>query len=838
MGIVLTVFIITLIITSRIVNIDSTDMTTEMDNATFPIVSIEYNGTEINRMFGYTSDMNLSYMRDSITPLMTGRKLRLVIDTYGENVKALKFEVRSVDNQRLIEATEVKDYSSVGNRIYADIVLKDLIEINKEYELIVKIKLDTDKEVAYYTRVINPEQYHISDKLDFVIDFDRRIFNKEDAEELKKYLESNSKGDNTSFGYVDIHSSFDQVTFGELNPEKVTDSVIKIKELAQTTGSFSLDYYVSTNVEEVVKFYHVNEYYRVRYTKDRMYLLEYERTMDEIFEDSKTEYQEDAILLGISDGSITVTENDQGDTLAFVSEGRLYSYSILENKAAYIFGFFDIFTDDIRRLNNSHDIKVMDIDEEGNITFLVYGYMNQGDYEGKCGIWAYYYNAAVNTIEEMAYVPSSHSPDLLINEVNRLSYMNSDGVLYLLAGNTLYGIKSENRTVETLAENLAEESFVISDNNHLVAWQMEEDGKDCQELKLLNLATGRDKIITVKGYETIIPISFIGEDLIYGIARKKDITKDRTGNDLIPMVRIKIENEEEGVLMEYHQDEYYVIGGEVNGNQIILHRVFLNEKEVWEEALDDQIMTAQDDVLKKNNITYVKDDIYKEITRITLKKTIKPESMKHLSPKMVVHSDSRQINLTENMNLDRYVVYGKNGVDGIYSDAAKAITRAYNISGIVMDDKGNYIYQKTGRQYKNQIMAIKHESVGNGRTELAVCLDVMIGYGGVVRNSQYMLDQNESVLEIMSSALEDYDVLDLSGCSLDMILYYVNMDIPVLSLLSDGSAVIIIGFNDTEIVIMDPSTEEINKVEMEKAVEWFEENGNSFITYVQMENRG
>ena len=58
-GIILTVFIVAMIVTSRIINTDSTDMTTEMESATFPVVSIEYNGTEINRMFGYVSELKL-----------------------------------------------------------------------------------------------------------------------------------------------------------------------------------------------------------------------------------------------------------------------------------------------------------------------------------------------------------------------------------------------------------------------------------------------------------------------------------------------------------------------------------------------------------------------------------------------------------------------------------------------------------------------------------------------------------------------------------------------------------------------------------------------------------
>ena len=67
---------------------------------------------------------------------------------------------------------------------------------------------------------------------------------------------------------------------------------------------------------------------------------------------------------------------------------------------------------------------------------------------------------------------------------------------------------------------------------------------------------------------------------------------------------------------------------------------------------------------------------------------------------------------------------------------------------------------------------------------------------------------------------------------MDSILYYVNQDIPVLATLNDGGAVLVIGFNELNIVIMDPVTGTVYKKGMNDSVKWFEENGNCFITYV------
>ena len=104
-----------------------------------------------------------------------------------------------------------------------------------------------------------------------------------------------------------------------------------------------------------------------------------------------------------------------------------------------------------------------------------------------------------------------------------------------------------------------------------------------------------------------------------------------------------------------------------------------------------------------------------------------------------------------------------------------------------------------------------------------------------MRNSEYMLRRGDSVLGILKESLEDAEVLDLTGCTLDAVLYYVNRDIPVLAMLQDGSAVLLVGFNEKNTVVMNPETGSVYKVGMNDSTEWFEQNGNRFITYIRNE---
>ena len=60
-----------------------------------------------------------------------------------------------------------------------------------------------------------------------------------------------------------------------------------------------------------------------------------------------------------------------------------------------------------------------------------------------------------------------------------------------------------------------------------------------------------------------------------------------------------------------------------------------------------------------------------------------------------------------------------------------------------------------------------------------------------------------------------------------------DREIPVLAMLGDGNAVLIIGFNEKNVVLMNPETDKVYKMGMNDAADWFTENGCHFISYVK-----
>ena len=825
-------FFLSLFIISKVMNQGNTDMTTEMKPAFFPLIYMSIGGERVNCLHGYAQEMEGSYLRDTITVIPQGRTVQFEIDKFNTDIQKVSYELRSVDGERLIENGEITNKEERGEIVSASVTLKDLIETQTEYNLIFLLETETD-EIRYYTRVILSENYAINEKIAFVEDFHRRTFDKEAAKELTKYLESNEEGDNTTYARVNIHSSFNQITWGELQIEKITEPVTDVKEIGSQTGSFELKYVAATSDGRDKTYYNVREYYRIRYTSDRIYLLDFERTMDQILNEEADVYASNKISLGITGEDSLLVESDGGNIFAFVNSGRLYSYNVTDNKMAVIYGFYDKKNADARTMYDHNGIRILGVDETGNVRFMVYGYMNRGRHEGYVGIQICAYNSQTNTVEEEIFIPYKKSYQVLKSDVEQLSYISKNNQFYVMLDRTIYAVDLTERTYEILASHLYDESYQISESDAMIIWQDSEDRYAGTTLTLMNLNSKKRSEIKAGTGEMIAPLGFMGEDLIYGLARKTDIVRDETGRVTFPMYKVVIQDERGKVLHTYSQDGVYVIGSRIEENQITLMRVHKNENGEYEEIEDDQIMSTELAELGDNYIETVITESYEKIVQIVVKSNIDSKSIQILTPKEVLFEGGREL-VIENEKDEKvfYYVYGKDGIAGVYMNPGSAVNLAYSISGVVLNDNGAYVWQRGNRSVKNQIMAITGTETTEEKNSLAVCLDTVLKFEGVMRNTEYQLNKGDTVIEILEENLPKSQILDLTGCSLDAILYYVNRDIPVLATLNDGNAVLVIGFNELNIVVMDPATGTVYKKGMNDSSSWFEENGNCFITYV------
>ena len=91
------VFVLAVIIFSFMTNQTNEDLTTEMSEATLPVLTLYDGKTAINELYGYTEKMDAAYMRDTITPVGEDRLLPVTVKTYQTAVDKISYEIRSLD---------------------------------------------------------------------------------------------------------------------------------------------------------------------------------------------------------------------------------------------------------------------------------------------------------------------------------------------------------------------------------------------------------------------------------------------------------------------------------------------------------------------------------------------------------------------------------------------------------------------------------------------------------------------------------------------------------------------------------------------------------------------
>ena len=832
------VFAIAGFVAFRMMNRGSTDLTARMEEATLPVITLKQDGNRINPMHGYVRRMQIPMMRGTILSLPKKRTLEIEVERFGAEITGISFEVRTADGENLVEEGKVEDLrlDSQRDRIAASFALKDLITPDEEYMLVLILTTPDAQEIRYYSRIVLPSEedgYHLTEKLDFVKRVHEMTFEKDTA--LRSFLEPNSDGANASYAYTNIHSAFSRVTWGDLQILDRTTPFIRVHDLHAQTATVGLEYRVTLLTEDGnAREYRVREDYVVRYTERRMYLLDFERRLTYLFDGDEQDFGEHHIFLSYTSQDMQVKESSDGGTIAFVNAGRLFLFRSVDNRLVRVFGFYDETQDDVRTAWDGCEIRILHLDEGGNIRFLVSGYMSRGRHEGTVGTVLCHYDATVNTVEELLYLPDTCSEEILKTSVQRLSYMNSEGTLFTILGNSVHAVHPESRTGEVVVQDIVANDYRVSDGGGIVAWQRTpEDAR----IQVVYLTDGHVREITARAGEAVVLLGFMGEDVIYGCLRPEDIRNDSLGNPVYAMYAVVIEDETGSEMTRYELADTYITGISVADNQITLQRA-IRENERYQSIRDDQIVSSDPATGATGPLTLV-DTANGQAVQIALRDRTDGEKTRRMTAGEILFEGERQVAVSMATARRQYFVYDCGEVVAICDAPSQAVETAYRHFGQVVDETGRDIYYRGNLELRNQIMRLTEAVAGrdfSGMDSSAACLSVMLEYEGQSRDVEAMLSEGRSAAQILTECLPEVEVLPLDGCPLQAVMFYASIlyDHPVMARLSDGRCVLLIGFNEQNTILFDPTrgTETVYRYGMNDSTRLFHDSGNHFLTYI------
>ena len=687
--ILLAVFIVALFTFSKLTNHETKDLTTDLAAPTLPVVYFEDNGHPLNELHGYVEEMSVISMRDTITPLPENGKLSLRIDPYDNKIKEVSFQIRSLNGDRLVQDGNVQ-VSGDKTAVTGTISVENLLEEQTEYQLILQVTAG-EQTSYYYTRIMEVGKSQIDACVDFVEEFHAITMNKERQSELSSYMEPSSAADNTTLQKVTINNSLSQACWGDFVGTEVTTPVFSIKEMNDDYQVILLEYIMSSVGDSGnSEYYNVEEYYRVRVGAEKIYLLSFERTMEEIFRGEGDQISKDMIDLGIRSENVSYKTNETGNVICFVQQGELWSYNQIENNLTRVFSFRSQEGMDIRENYQEHDIRILRVDEGGSLDFVVYGYMNCGEHEGQVGVSVCHYDGVTNTVEEMLFVPTTLSYEIVKEQIGKLMYVSDSGVFYLTVSNQVYRIQMDSRKAEVYIDGLKSDMLVNSEDGRYIAWS--EDGTT---MHVTDLEKGESFDIHANENQLLKPLGFLGSDCIYGWGYRTDIFSTQTQTDTLALSQVLIVDTSDSahsVLKTYETPGIYVTGIRIQDGSIYLSRVMKNG-DIYVDTTEDTIMNR--DLQEKDQVhidTVVSDVKQKEVVLKLLEET-SGSTPKTLIPKLIENEEPNTLEI-KNLNASSaYYVYAKGKVVLATDDMAAAVQSADANKGVVIGNNLLYVWR-------------------------------------------------------------------------------------------------------------------------------------------------
>jgi uncharacterized protein (UPF0332 family) len=804
----------------------------EMVNATLPVLGIRIGDYEINQMHGYMDEIDEALLRETITPVDGSNTVNIELQDYDYDITAVYYQVFYGGNSTLLEEGVLNKLKEEDGIKTGTIAFENLLDTQEEYLIKFTIRLDSSRKVNYYSRLKYGTDLHFKESVEFAQNLSQMMLDKDDS--VNTYLETNSELISNNLASVNIHSSYEAVTYASANPERKGDVSISIKEINADYTAVEMRFLLEmSNTKGQTQECAVVENYKVRYSPNRMYLLDYDRTQEAYYDPDYLDTANNRIPLGTGlNENVSYLASDDNEKVCFVRGKQLWYYSYQSTAVTKVFSFLGEDLTDERAGYNQHDIHILDMDGNGNIDFIVYGYMNRGRHEGENGIALYHFNAKSSTNEELAFIPTKIPYQNIKEEIQKFSYLSEDGNFFFLLNGTLYQADTNTGEWEILRDNLVDNALTASSDNSIVAIQEKEDSTKNKKITLLNLDTQDEQTISCSDGERIQSVGFVLSDFVYGIAKKKNVSISKGGSVEFPMYEIRITDDQGNEVKTYKKKNRYIIKTQVSGSVIQL-TYGKSKGGSYKQTGTDYIRYKSAEEGTNISVAYGYDSncynqLYLEFPAYIYVQTV--PSLK--VTKEVVSNEMRIINVEEQkLGVTQYLVYANGTLTSTYSTVYDAIAQAEENRGLVVNNDRQTIWESNIAEY-NQVIGLNLQKADKTSDTFAACVSMIAALEGKEATIKEVKAAGEDNLDMLD-AYVDGGALNLYGCSLDQVLYYIGKEVPVIARIGKNHYVLLMSYNSTKVRYMDPLSGEETVLEREAFEEKMKASGNEYYSYLK-----
>ncbi|MCD8329307.1 MAG: hypothetical protein LUC27_01250 [Lachnospiraceae bacterium] len=571
--------------------------------------------------------------------------------------------------------------------------------------------------------------------------------------------------------------------------------------------------------------YLITEAITVQWSSTRFYLMNYHRTMTELFEADDSRLTDGTLDLGIlSSEDVETASSEEGDILAFAVGGELWSYDAANALLTQVFTFRDD-DDGIRSGYRHYGMKILEVGEDGSVSFLVYGYMNRGQHEGQLGVSYLTYQAEENNLNEIFFLSYKGTSETLQEGIETLACMGGDGQMYLLMGDSLYSIDWEGGEVVVLVDSATERNLVVNDSQTAVAWEI---GENAGSVQILYLDNGDSQLMEADTGDRISPQGFIGEDCILGLSHEED-TAVSGALSVNPYYAIVIKERDGAEAARYEYDDIYIASVTVDGDQVILERLKKDSEGGFSSTDSDTLIQSNPETTE--SVTVLASRTEEEKLRTwTLSAGASSGETEYRAPELVSYAAGDSLSLptiSEEGTSLRYYAFSEGDLKAVTSSAGSAIAAVYETMGTVIDSAGQLVWIRTGRDVSAELTLAESTAVSSSGA-LENCLEQILFVEGLEEMLLNDLDTTGSSLDILQALFPDR-VLNLSGCTVKALLYYIDRGCPVLLQDREGTVLLLVGYDQYNVTCYDPTQGSTYKLGQQDAADYLESGDFHFV---------
>jgi hypothetical protein len=815
-----------------------TDETT-MAEASLPALSLVTEGREVNRLCGYTSNLDWELNRETITPLSTAASFVVKVAENKLVARKLKYELFDVSTGSLLETNTV---NSLNESIYPgyksmEVTLKTDLARGVEYSVKFTLITSDSRRIYYYTRIKVYDKGYIAEKIDYAVWFRDSLISKTNQAQIEKNLEPKSNSNRTDLAHVDIDCTWNMASWGNAYPKIVSELPPTITDFYEEYASIVLNYVAEVKTDSGTEYLRVRETIRLLYTTIRTYLYTYDRVTETIYDVANTYLYSSDLKLGITnDTEMQILTTPSYKYTAFVHNGELYCYDGTSNKMTTVFSFAgeDITDPDVAKLD--HDVKILNLDANGNIDFVVCGYMSRGEYEGRVGIVFYTFDREHSRLTELAYIPVNTTYQLLKDEFDKLVYKSSYNIIYLAMYDTVYSYNITTRKLSVLANNVPEGHFAYLAAAKKILWQNNANDAKSDKLTLMNLESGEKLEWEANPGEVIRLLGEVDGNAIIGYARIDDIVRNSDGSQVVPMYRVEITDWERKVLKTYSQPDIFVTDVKFGDSVIILERVKKSGSGLAYEAV------AADGIANRNTAVTLAVSLVNRTSNLLKKEYYiafpSNITMKEIPKKQGVTITVQKTDTSMKINAGTdvqafYRTYSFGRVVTRTSVVADAIALADSNEGLgaVIDGNGRIVWERGVKATRSAVTGLILPKTP-AQNQLQTCLKILFRYLDYDVDTSEIDFSKTNVADSIKSYVK-VSGLELKGITLDQMLYFVYRKKPVIAVINNERSVLVTGYDYFNIEYFDPQLARTVKITKEAAEQLFGINGNTFYCYVK-----